>query len=264
MKTKFRLAFAFIRYKSQNDVAYLGNFWTELFSTLFYVITFVLFVDLLFRNIGALGDFTKNDFLFMTLVGQFTYYVWAIGIYAAMAKLIEDVRTGAFDLTLLRPLSTTLYTYASALRPIYGLFVSIPNIVLISVIIDWSQISISLTSLLLGLVVWCSAMLVLALIMLLLAVPVFSQGDASDMINVSFSLFSLTEIPFNLLPNGIKVMSFVLLPTVVATGATAYVMLCKGDALPIVLASVAIGVVAVILYKAAWNSAMQKYSSASS
>lgn len=264
MKRKTSLLWAFLRYKSQNDLAYLGNFWAELFSTFFYVMTFLVFVDLLFRNIGSMGDFSKNDFLFMTLIGQFTYYVWAIGIYAAMAKIIEDVRTGAFDLTLLRPVSTTFYNTLSAIKPVYGLFVSVPNIVLISVIIDWSQVSVTPISIFLGLLVWCGAMLILALIMLLLTVPVFSQGDASDMINASFSLFRLTEIPFNLLPTGIKFMSFFLLPTVVATGATAYVMLAKGTVLPIIVASVLMGTVAVVLYKVVWNNAMHAYTSASS
>ena len=264
MNRYLQLGFALLRDRSRNDLAYIGNFWAEVASTFFFVVTFLLFIELLYARIGTIGTFTKDDFLFMALVGQFTFYVWAQTHYASMFRLVESVRSGAFDFVLLRPLSAKFYTFLSAMRPVYGLFVSVPNIILFCIVIDWSNIAITAISFIAGLIVWVCAMIILATIMLLLTLPVFTQGDATDMLSGSYSLLSMPEIPFNYLPKGMQFLSFTLLPTLLATGGAAYVMLNKGPILPIVVGSVIACVVAILCFNIIWKKALNSYSSASS
>ena len=265
MKKYASLTRAFLRDRARNDLAYIGNFWSELASTMLYVTTFILFVQLLFSRIGSMGGYSKDEFLFMTLIGQFTFYVWSIILFPAATQLVANVRSGAFDFVLLRPISAKYFTVISAIRPVYGLFISVPNIILFCWIIDWSSISITLQNAIIGIVIWCCAMVILATIMLLLTLPVFIQGDATDMINMSYSLFSITEMPYNLLPTGLKYASFTLLPTLLATAGTAYVMLGKGSANGVILVGAFIAaIVSVSLFNLIWSKALRSYSSASS
>lgn len=264
MNRYLKLGFALLRDRSRNDLAYVGNFWAELASTLFFVITFLIFIELLYARIGTIGNFAKDDFLFMALVGQFTFYVWAQTHYASMYRLVESVRTGAFDFVLLRPISSKFYTFFSAMRPVYGLFVSVPNIILFCVVINWENIHITLGTFIAGVIVWICAMIVLATIMLLLTTPVFTQGDATDMLSGSYALLSMPEIPFNYLPKGMQFLSFTLLPTLLATGGAAYVMLGKGQTMPILVGSIISSIVAVLCFNITWKKALNSYSSASS
>lgn len=265
MKKYTSLTRAFLRDRARNDLAYIGNFWSELASTMLYVTTFILFVQLLFSRIGSMGGYSKDEFLFMTLIGQFTFYVWSIILFPTATQLVANVRSGAFDFVLLRPISAKYFTVISAIRPVYGLFISVPNIILFCWIIDWSSISVTLINAIIGIVIWCCAMVILATIMLLLALPVFIQGDATDMINMSYSLFSITEMPYNLLPTGLKYASFTLLPTLLATAGTAYVMLGKGSANGVMLVGALIAaILSVSFFNLIWSKALRSYSSASS
>lgn len=264
MNRYFSIGKGFLKFSSQNDIAYIGNFWAELLSTFFYVVTFLLFTQLLFKRIGTMGSYTKDDFLFMSLVGQFTYYVWAQVIGKAITGLVENVRTGSFDFVLLRPISAKFYTYVSGIRPVLGLFISLPNIILFCIVIDWSNINLTISSVVLGAVVWINAMLILSTIMFTLAMPVFTQGDATDMVNVSFSLFNITDMPYYLLPKGMKFASFTVIPTLLATAGASYVMLGKGNPWFIVICSIVAGVVAVLCFNILWNKSLNSYSSASS
>ena len=47
------------------EKAYIGNFWTSLSSTCLYVITNLVFLDLLFKRAGDIAGYTKNDYFFM-------------------------------------------------------------------------------------------------------------------------------------------------------------------------------------------------------
>ena len=265
MKKYITITAAFLRDRARNDLAYIGNFWSELASTMLYVITFILFIQLLFSRIGTMGNFSKDEFLFMTLIGQFTFYFWSIVLFPAVMQLVANVRSGAFDFVLLRPISAKYYTFISAIRPFYGLFISVPNLILFSFIIDWSNIVLTPVSVMIGVLIWCCAMVILATIMLLLALPVFIQGDATDMINMSYSMFSVIEMPYNLLPTGLKFASFTILPTLLATAGTAYVMLGKGNANSMILIGSAIAAtLAVVIFNVIWSKALRSYSSASS
>jgi ABC-2 type transport system permease protein len=253
-----------LRFRIQNEKAYVGNFWAELASTTLFIITFIAFSSLLFAKIGNFGGYTKNDFLFMTLIGQASFYTWALIMYPAFSQLIANVRTGSFDFMLLKPISTRFYVYAAAFRPIYALFVTIPNILILIWVIDWSQIALSISSVLLGLIVWVSGMLILNTLMLILASPVFTQGDATDMLNSTYALFSITQMPYNLLPPIMKFLGFITIPTLLATAGGGYVMLQKGPSALLIFSSLIAGAVVVVIYRLLWIKCINSYSSASS
>ena len=264
MKKYYLLGRAFIRNKSQNDIAYLGNFWAELLSTVFYILTFIVFAQLLFLRIKTFGGYSKDDFLFMTLIGQITFYVWANIFLAPMVLLVDNVRTGNFDYLLVRPVSAKFYTYISGIRPVIGIFVGLPNVLLVCFIINWSNINITLLSIFMGVVVWLCSMTILSTVMFALTMPVFTQGDSSDMLNSSYSLMGVSAMPYNLLPKWLKLSSFVFIPTILATSGGSFVMLQKGGVWYIILAAILAALLSLVCFNILWKRSMNSYSSASS
>lgn len=259
-----RIAAATIKEQAQAEKAYLGNFWADLSSTGLFVITNVVFLDLLFRRAGEIAGYSKNDYLFMMLVGQFTFYIVTGFLANPMSLLIESVRNGYFDLILLKPVATRTYLYSRAVKPLVLAMVSLPNIILFCILINWGDLSLNFLSVVGGAVVWVSGFIIFNTFIFALALPVFTQGDSTDMLNTYYSTMAMTQMPYNNLPTVMKYLSLVALPAVLMTAGSVAVILMKGSTSFILLSSIAAGFVSLILLSIMWKFALRNYTSASS
>ncbi|MBP7820665.1 ABC-2 family transporter protein [Candidatus Saccharibacteria bacterium] len=264
MKRYISIFVAIIRDRFRNEKAYLGNMLSETASTVIYVITYLAFINLLFAKIGSLAGYSKNDILFMMLVGQFTYYLYGTVMLPTMYRIITTVRSGEFDLILLRPINKLFYLYSYSIKPFTTLLVSLPNLLLLIYLIDWSTLNLSPLSITLGFVCWLCAILIINTINMALAYPVFTKGEATDLLNASYSIFAINEIPYEKLPRTLKVLSFSLVPTLLSTGGVTYIALQKGPILGIMLCSIIAGFLSLLIFKLIWKKAMSSYASASS
>lgn len=264
MKRYISIFLAVIRDRFRNEKAYKGNMLAETASTIVYVLTYLAFINLLFAKIGSLAGYSKNDILFMMLVGQFTYYFYATVLISTMYKIISTVRTGEFDLILLRPINKLFYLYSYSIRPFTAIMVSLPNLILLTYLINWSILDFSALSLALGVVCWFCAVILINTIEFLLTYPVFTKGDSTDLLNTSYSIFAITEIPYEKLPKPLKILSFSLIPTLLSSGGVTYIVLQKGPVIGIILGSIVAAVVSLLIFKLLWIRAMANYASASS
>lgn len=264
MKRYILIAYGLARDRLRNETAYMANIFAETASTVFYVISYLLFINFLFAKIGSVAGYSKNDIYFMMLVGQLTFYLYASLLLSAGVKIISTVRNGEFDLLLLKPINTIFYIYASSIKPITTTLISLPNLLILIILINWQALNLTPISLVLGFITWLASILILNTLIIATVYPVFTRGEATDTINITWSLFSINEIPYDKLPNTLKILSFALLPTLLAGGGVTYIALSKGPSMFIVLFSVIAAIIAVILYKLIWRKALQQYTSASS
>lgn len=264
MKRYLSIIYGLARDRLRNETAYLPNIFSETASTVFYVLTYLIFINFLFGKIGAVAGYSKNDIYFMMLAGQLTFYLYANLLLSAAFKIISSVRSGEFDLILLKPVNTIFYLYSSSIKPITATLVSLPNILILIILIEWQDLNLSLSSLTLGLICWIASILILNTLILLTTYPVFTKGEAIDSLNISWSLFSVNELPYNKLPKTMQVLSFSLLPTLLAGGGVTYIALNKGPAGWLVFWSIISGVISVVLFNIIWRKALNRYSSASS
>lgn len=264
MKRYLSIAKSYLLYGAHQEIAYLGNFWVELLSKTTYIISTIIFIDLFFRRFISLGDYSKNDVMFVMMVGQLTFYAYDGFLAWPMVRMIEDVRKGSFDLTLLRPISAKFTVVFSSIRTINNILSFVSVGVLVMCLVDVSDLHLTISSVLFGLVVWFCGMLLFRAVMLLLALPVFTSGDATDMVNVSFSFFNQVDIPYDLMPNWLKILGFSFVPTLLATPGAAFVMLNKGPYLWLVGLSIVAGIFGILWFNYLWSKAMSNYSSASS
>ncbi len=256
---------ASLKFRIQTELAYIGNFWLELVSTFFFVLTYIVFIDILFRRVGEVAAYDKNDFLFMSLVGQLTFYTVSRILAPPMGRLVATVRTGEFDLTLLKPAPTRLLLYSSSWRPLYMLYTSVPNIAIYVWLIEWQGLVMTWSSLAMGAVVWLCGVVIFSTFMFMLAYPVFTQGDATDLVGMWWSTMSMTEFPYDKLPSAIKALSLSVLPGLLMTAGSTQVILNKSDTNHLLLGASIVGAIfALIVYSFFWSRAMLNYSSASS
>lgn len=244
--------------------AFLGNFWFGMLTKLAYNTMFILFIDQLYHRIGQFGDFTKNEFLFVYLVSQLGFYICYYGIFFPLKKLIINVRTGNFDLMLLKPVPHRAFLYISGMSLFELLLTALPSLLILGVLIDWGAIHVSAESVMFGGLVWVSGIIVCNTILFFLVLPVFKKGDATDTLDVFYSITSTGQQPYSKLPDSMKVAALVIFPQILIAGATSEILLQKTSGLLVPFIAGATALVSIIIMQLLWRYALRNYTSASS
>lgn len=258
------LAWYAFREQARAEFAYLGNFWFSLIARIFYNITFLVFIDALFQRVGQVAGYTRNDFMFMFFVSQLGFYVIYLILFTGLLKLVDNVRTGQFDLLLLKPVPHRLFLYIRGTTPIDFAFTTLSALPLIATQINWGALTLDGQSLLLGLVVWVCGMIISNTFLFALTLPAFRAGDATDMMNVFYAVTGISQVPYNNLPVYIKALSLCILSQLIVAAAATEVILMKGDSTMVVIPVVVAALFSVFIYNQLWRFALRNYTSASS
>jgi ABC-type uncharacterized transport system permease subunit len=259
-----QLIVAIVRERMLTETAFIAAFWAQAVPPLAYNIAFLVFFDLLFRRLGSFANYTRNDFLFMMFIGQMAFYCIYYILNKPMLAMVEKVRSGEFDLLLLRPTNTRVYLYASGIPPIEALFHIVPVAITISLFINWSLIHVTIGTVLLGIVVIVSSLVIMNTVLFVLAMPVFTSGESSSAMEILWSLTVAKELPYHKLPFIMKALSLFLLPILLSAAGASDVMLQKTNVWTIVVPAVAAAVVSGIIFNKLWRIALRNYTSASS
>ena len=105
-----RLLAACWRINVAEELQYRGNFIASLLGTMFWMATALLTVALFFSHTTRLGGWGLWDVV--VLLGVFNALTGVIEtvLRPGIGQLADDVRTGALDLVLVRPVDAQLYT----------------------------------------------------------------------------------------------------------------------------------------------------------
>lgn len=255
---------AAIREQVRAERAFLGNFWFGLLSRLIYNIMFLFFIDVLFKRVGSVAGYDQNDFLFMYFMAQVGFYITYACLFQSAQRLLLTVRSGNLDLLLLKPVPHRSLLFIQGLRPIDLLFTLLTTLPLIATQINWPALNLTLVPFLLGVLVWFCGIVICNTLVFAFVLPVFKTGDATDTLNMFYSITALGSIPYSKLPLFMKILALGVLPHLLMSGAAAEVILQKADLPGIILPVIAATAVSIGLYQLMWRYALRNYTSASS
>ncbi len=244
--------------------AYLGNFWLGILTKLVYNVMFLLFIDQLYARIGHFAGYSKNDFLFLYFISQFGFYICYYGIFYPMQNIMRTVRNGNFDLMLLKPVPHRAFLYISGMSMYELLLTALPSMLILGVIINWTALAISPLSLLFGVLVWLSGIVICNTILLALTLPVFKSGEATDTLNAFYSITQMSQVPYTKLPLAIKIGALVVFPQIIIAGASSEVILMKAGGFEVVAVIVGAAILSAIAAQLLWKHALRNYTSVSS
>jgi ABC-type uncharacterized transport system permease subunit len=259
-----KLSYYNFREQARAERAHLGNFWFMVFSRVAYNVTFVVLIDAVFQRVGSLAGYSKNDFFFMYFISQIGFYMLYMTIFSGLQRLVQIVRTGDFDLLLLKPVPHRTFLYISGMQPFDLLFSYLSALPIIIPLIHWGELHVTIGSALLGVVVMICGMIIGNTFMFALTLPAFKSGDATDMMNVFYSITSMSQVPYSKLPLYMKVLSLGVLPQLIISAAASEVILTKGDTIGLVVIVLAAAGLSFIIFQTLWRYALRNYTSASS
>lgn len=252
-----------IRHSYQLETAYFSNNWAGLVSTMLYTATYLLFIDILFANVKTMAGYSRDEMLFLTLVSQIGFFLMATFSMYNADKMIEDVNRGNLDLILIKPLPSLFYVSTRNIN-LLGLLRDggIPAVV-VSMVIDWQELSFAPLSLICGAIAFVFGLLAADMVKFLLSIPVFWKGEAQEFSSLFYSLIRY-DLPWEGLSSVFRLSLAAIIPILIPVSIATSVFLGKSPPLPLTLFAIGMGIVCLLIKSLAWRWALRNYTSASS
>lgn len=248
----------------RTDTAYFGNGWGGVLSTVAYTLTFILFISVIFANVHAIAGYSRDQILFLSFLGQASYYGSYIWTWNNTQQLIDSVNRGSFDLLLVKPIPSLFYTSVRSISIVPQLRDGLPSLFFLALAINWHAVTLSWATAAVGLVIMVAGQFAINAFAFFLSMPVFWFGQANDSLTLGYSMFGGTDFPYEGIPGKLRLALIYIVPVLISATLAASVMLGKLPApsgLAIALSATAILVTIKILL---WRLALRNYTSASS
>jgi ABC-2 type transport system permease protein len=260
----FHLIGVFIRASLQRDLAYRSNFWITLLHSLLNLGVGVLGMVVLFSQVQTLQGWTFSAAL--ALLGVYLVVSALRGLFIgpsleSLAGLGQEIVTGNFDFTLLRPRDTQFLISFREWRLFASLDLLLGMGVLGAALLQGGQSPQPIQWLAFG-VALASGVLVLYSILLVFASLVFwSPGFLFTW--VFDALFQLARYPVNIYPNWLRFLLTWIVPVGVMTTIPAQALTGQ-VAWQVLGISVLFSALLLVLSSLLFRRALRRYSSASS
>lgn len=258
-----RLYRVFARNNLVRELEFRANFWAKVFTNVGWLVSFVLFLKIIFTNTDAVGTWTEGQ-IFL-LFGTFILVRSLMDILFTqnLSKIPELVRMGTMDFVLTKPVPSLFYVSARylSLDEIGSFFGAVGvlgySVRLLHLVPTIAQVGAWLVLVLLGLVT-------LYAIQLLLMTLSFWLIRIDNLSALTDTVVFIARYPPDIFPALMRFFVSFVIPLAFVAAVPASVLLGKSDALPALLASALIAATFLLLANGFWRYATRSYTSASS
>jgi ABC-2 type transport system permease protein len=224
----------------------------------------LVFIEVIFNQVNALGDWTKWDMVLLVGTHQIITQIFQAFFYTNLTNLPELVRTGKFDFLLLQPIDAQFtasfrqFGLDSMVSGLVGIAIVTYSLLKLHVVPSASQIALYLVTMLLGITIHYA-------ILFSLATVSFWTTRSQGLIWGYFSIINLARYPDVIFKGLIKFVFSWMVPVIVVTNVPARVLIHASRTpwwliLHLLLASALM----LLLSRILWRFALNRYSSASS
>jgi len=259
-----RLVRQFARASVQNELAYRANFWLSLFHSLLNLVTGVLGVLVIFRQIETIRGWDLASTL--ALLGVYLTLSALRGLFIgpsleALAGIDGEIWNGQFDFTLLRPVNAQFLASVRHWRP-FALVDLVLGLGVLAVAV--AQLGQSLTPLRLATFLLTLLIGVAILYAILLAFSALTLWNPGFLFTWVFDgLFSMARYPVGLYPGWLRLVLTWIVPVGLMTTVPAQTLTGTLSGLTLVaalLAALALLAASSLLFRLG----LRRYASASS
>ncbi len=248
----------------QTEASSLANKWGNVFSTIMYVASYIVFVNVLFANVKTIGGYSKDEILLMTLFGQMSFYLAYAWSIENINSMVDSVNTGELDNLLTKPLPTLFYVSVKEFRILSILRDGLPALATLVYIIDWHSIHTTPLRVAAGIIVFFLGQISQHCYEFICALPVFWYEKGEQIRDVSVAFMDANRIPYDSYTGIFKFVLTTIIPVMLMSPVTASVVVGRSDPLIMLAVSAIVTVLFLLLKIKMWQVALRNYSSASS
>ncbi len=270
IKEELRVRIAILKsaiiYSFHEDTAFVAQNWSNMASTFFYTLSFILFIKVMYTNVDTFAGYTENETLLLMLVGQVSFYVSWFVFYTNLNRIGSLVNKGDLDMLLTKPVPADFYITFKRLSTISIVRDAVVPIFTLVLVIDWSRLNISLSSLIFGVLVWGLGVLADYFVNFIVRLPVFWLGKGSSPVELVIEVSNHVrgEIPFEGLNRQLKILFGIIIPLAIDVGIATSVILQKSDGFRMLLLASGVVIIFAVIKNRLWQAALRNYTSASS
>lgn len=246
------------------ETAYFSENWAGVGSTIFYTITMILFIKIVYANVKTFAGYVENEMFFLLFVSQLNVYLTWLWSYNNILYLIDSVRGGELDLILSKPVPTLFFITFNDINFIGLVKEGLPNLLFLGLVINWWDLHLTGYSVLVGLFIFICGQIAWHCFQFLSALPVFFVGHSSKIFQMAGELGDIENIPLEGFTGNLRTIFTTIIPALIVTQLSVSVAL--GKSAPLQMLALALGVAGafLLLKQTGWIISLRSYSSASS
>lgn len=249
------------------ELAYVANNWGNILSVIFFMISNVVFIDVIFYNVKTIAGYERDEILLFNLASQFWFFI----IYSIFWKNFEilstSVNSGEFDLVLTRPIPSMFYASFKTFNILRVVRDAIPSLLILVLAINWANLNIIYENLLFGLITIFSGIAISALLNLIVTLPVFWLGNNQGIIDLAVTIEDSaghSNFVYEAWNDFWKIVFTIFFPSAISSALSTSIILGKSPALEMTIISISVLIIFFLIAKLLWSLALKNYTSASS
>jgi ABC-type uncharacterized transport system permease subunit len=257
-----KLLWSAIKVNWRQETAYFANAIFGLITPLMYGLSFLIFVEVLYRNIDSVAGYGRNEMFLLVFLGQLVFYVYEFWGATAAYEMERDVNNGAYDYLLTKPVPALFYTTIRRIKPLRGLINFMGPLLPPFLVVDWGVLNIGIIELVVSVIMVILSALLYHQAQFIVSLISFWTGRGKQASLLVYAASS-QSIPFEGFPTPLKGFLLFILP-VYYSSVVASVLLGRSNAVFWFLTTCAVAVIFSALKRYTWAKAIRQYSSASS
>ena len=266
LKERLVLLRASLIFTAQRELAYTGNNWASVLSTMAYTVSVLIFIKVIYANVQLVAGYSYNDMLFFFFISQLTYYANYMVTIRNLNDLIADVNKGNLDMVLVKPVPSLFYLMTRSVSLVSIITDALAPTLAIIFSINWLALKITLPAIMIGFVVWIMGLVAIHTFQLLAGLVVFWVGESENVLDLASNMTAASgsRIPFEGYNRGFQILLGTVVPMLIAGGFTTSILLGKSNSTVLLVWALVVGIGAFVIRGFAWRLALKHYTSASS
>ncbi|HSV94992.1 MAG TPA: ABC-2 family transporter protein [Spirochaetia bacterium] len=267
VKIRWKIITSCTMFGLRESLAYTLDNWGGLLSMATYMITYLIFLGVLFGRVNLIAGYNHSEMLFFTLITQINFYMTYVFSLISIERMGDSVNTGTLDLWLVKPVPALWYVTFQRIKLGDLLFSAFPATIplLIMLFPRWSGFQMNWVGIVSGILLIIIGQVIIHCFQFMMSLTAFFTGEAKNARNMSLELSIFGDtIPFEGYPNFVKAIGLTAIPFMVHTALAVSFFL--GKSTNYFMLVYAFGLMVVFLWGkiVLWKFALRHYSSASS
>jgi ABC-2 type transport system permease protein len=262
MMRYLRLLAVQLRVSAAQAMAYRANFLLEGVMTALWMVLTLLPLFVLYSERKTVGDWDASSALVVMAYFTGLRAILEGVVSPSLVELVEKIRQGSFDYTLLKPVDAQLMVSASRYEPwkILDLLGAIAMVVYAFIRRGYGPDPVDLAA---GLGLFVAGAVAMYSLWIICAASAFWVGRLDNLVYLLGAIFDTARWPVQVFPSVWRIVFTFVIPVAIMTTFPAMALLGRLD-LPTALATLGGALIMLLVSRLVWRAAVRSYTSASS
>ena len=261
LKKYMKLYMTFFKCSLMSEIEYRLNFVLRSTIELSYLITGIVFFDIIYSNVDSIAGWSKNDMYLLIILASLLDSLITLLFHAGLEEIPTHINQGTLDFILLKPINKRFYISCRKLLTPQLINIVINFGVLCYLMFLNSSITVFLMIMFLALLT--NGVLILYNIFFFISIMSFWTIKIDAGVSIFYQFFNIGNKPLSIFPDILKVILVYIVPIFICFNFP--ILYIKNNlSIYMILIAFSLNIILFLITKVVFKNALNKYSSANS